>query len=272
MRPGMTKLVLPDASEDLATSLHVSREWLQECIDLLRDRPQLIFYGPPGTGKTYIAQKLAEHLAGDNVRLVQFHPSYPTRTSSRATGRPGDGGRSASSSRPARCGRIVDQAEDNPPVAVRPDHRRDQPRQPGEGLRRALLPARVPRRERSTCCTPRRRHGVHAPEEPLLHRHDEHRRPLDRAGRRGDAPPLRLLSLHPSTSRQAGLLRTLARGQGAPDRRRGPARRLNARDRGPDFKIGPSYFMRAAVHESTGLERTWRTSILPLLEEHHYGE
>ena len=38
----------------------------------------MIFQGPPGTGKTYVAQKLAECLAGssDRVRLVQFHPSY----------------------------------------------------------------------------------------------------------------------------------------------------------------------------------------------------
>ena len=34
--------------------------------------------GAPGTGKTYVAQKLAECLAGSSkrVRLVQFHPSY----------------------------------------------------------------------------------------------------------------------------------------------------------------------------------------------------
>lgn len=30
--------------------------------------------------------------------------------------------------------------------------------------------------------------------------------------------------------------------------------------------------MRSAVHREGGLERTWRTSILPLLEEHHFGE
>ena len=30
--------------------------------------------------------------------------------------------------------------------------------------------------------------------------------------------------------------------------------------------------MRKAVHESGGLERAWRTAILPLLEEHHYGD
>lgn len=47
---------------------------------------------------------------------------------------------------------------------------------------------------------------------------------------------------------------------------------LNAQILDEDFKIGPSYFMRPAVYDGGGLERTWRTSILPLLEEHHYGE
>ncbi len=45
---------------------------------LLEDKRQVIFQGPPGTGKTYVAQKLARHLAGseERVTLVQFHPSY----------------------------------------------------------------------------------------------------------------------------------------------------------------------------------------------------
>ncbi len=69
-------LALRDVTDGLAEQLHVDRSWLNECVELLRDRPQLIFYGPPGTGKTYITQALAAHLAGDNVRLVQFHPAY----------------------------------------------------------------------------------------------------------------------------------------------------------------------------------------------------
>ena len=45
---------------------------------MLEDKKQVIFQGPPGTGKTFLAKKLAEHLAGDKnrVTLVQFHPSY----------------------------------------------------------------------------------------------------------------------------------------------------------------------------------------------------
>ena len=72
---------LPDVTEELAEKLCLPHalDWLQECVELLRDRPQLIFYGPPGTGKTYLAQELASHLVGgkpENVQLVQFHPAY----------------------------------------------------------------------------------------------------------------------------------------------------------------------------------------------------
>jgi 5-methylcytosine-specific restriction protein B len=47
---------------------------------------------------------------------------------------------------------------------------------------------------------------------------------------------------------------------------------LNARIDDPDFRIGPSYLMKKGVHRDGGLERTWRTKVLPLLEEHHYGD
>ena len=52
--------------------------FLDDIVSMLKDKKQVIFQGPPGTGKTYVAQKLAEHLAGtsDRVTLVQFHPSY----------------------------------------------------------------------------------------------------------------------------------------------------------------------------------------------------
>lgn len=53
------------------------RKFINEMLDLLREKRQIVFYGPPGTGKTYIAKKLAEAIAPDPElrRLVQFHPS-----------------------------------------------------------------------------------------------------------------------------------------------------------------------------------------------------
>ena len=70
-----------DADPDLgflADELLLDLDFLEEIRLLLEDRRQIIFQGPPGTGKTYVAQKLAECLAGspDRVTIVQFHPSY----------------------------------------------------------------------------------------------------------------------------------------------------------------------------------------------------
>jgi 5-methylcytosine-specific restriction protein B len=64
--------------QGLADELLLDLEWLSETVELLRDKRQIIFYGPPGTGKTYVARKLAEYIAQDptRVEIVQFHPSY----------------------------------------------------------------------------------------------------------------------------------------------------------------------------------------------------
>ena len=67
-----------DRTADLAEQLYLSAQFLETIGTLLTDKKQVIFQGPPGTGKTYVAQALAEHLAGspECVTLVQFHPSY----------------------------------------------------------------------------------------------------------------------------------------------------------------------------------------------------
>ena len=64
--------------DKLTEELHLPVNFLENIDNLLTDKRQVIFQGPPGTGKTYVAQKLANHLAGskDRVTLVQFHPSY----------------------------------------------------------------------------------------------------------------------------------------------------------------------------------------------------
>ena len=65
------------ASPRLADELLVDEEFLDDIVELLRDKGQVILYGPPGTGKTYLARKLAKVLAPDEScrALVQFHPS-----------------------------------------------------------------------------------------------------------------------------------------------------------------------------------------------------
>jgi hypothetical protein len=70
--------LIPPATDELARSVYLPRAWLQEAVDLLHEKRQVIFYGPPGTGKTFVAQALGEHLraAGGDWQLVQFHPAY----------------------------------------------------------------------------------------------------------------------------------------------------------------------------------------------------
>ena len=63
--------------EPLANELRLGADFLSEIWALLEDKRQIIFQGPPGTGKTYVAQQLAKYLASsDRVTIVQFHPSY----------------------------------------------------------------------------------------------------------------------------------------------------------------------------------------------------
>ncbi|MEV6091473.1 AAA family ATPase [Streptomyces cellulosae] len=91
--------VLPDATSELAEALLMpDTTWLQDCVELLRATPQLIFHGPPGTGKTYTALALARHLAPSpaiwpappaprTYASSSSTPPIPTRTSSRASAR-----------------------------------------------------------------------------------------------------------------------------------------------------------------------------------------
>jgi 5-methylcytosine-specific restriction protein B len=77
--PPRAEALLPPATEQLATGLTLDRAWLQEILDLLEEKKQIICYGPPGTGKTFVAQALAGHVtsvAGGAWELVQFHPAY----------------------------------------------------------------------------------------------------------------------------------------------------------------------------------------------------
>lgn len=63
---------------DAAVDTYLERETLEEWLDILYERKQMIIYGPPGTGKTYTAQRLARIMTQSERRicLVQFHPSY----------------------------------------------------------------------------------------------------------------------------------------------------------------------------------------------------
>jgi len=264
--PVVEPVVLPPATHELADSLHVSQGWLQECVDLLNDRPQLIFYGPPGTGKTYIAQALAKHVAGERVRLVQFHPSYSYEDFFEGYRPKEDGGFRLM---PGPMRKIVDQAVENPRDAfvliIDEINRGNLAKVFGELY--FLLEYRDQNVEL-----------LYADEDFSLPKNvfiigtmntaDRSIALVDAAMRRRFA----FLALHPSEEPTRKVLRSWLEREGHPARVADLLDELNARIEDADFKIGPSYFMRPAVHADGGLERTWRTSILPLLEEHHFGE
>ncbi|MGV0741021.1 McrB family protein [Mycolicibacterium sp. XJ870] len=274
--PRASSLNLPDASDELATRLHVSKGWLQECIDLLRDRPQLIYYGPPGTGKTYLAKELARYLTdAANVTIVQFHPAYSYEDFFEGF-RPhgGNGGQVGFALTPGPLRSLVDRATDNPDAVyvliVDEINRGNLPKIFGELY--FLLEYRdetIDLLYSSDNTEP-----FSLPKNIIIlgtmNTADRSIALVDAAIRRRFA----FLPLHPSEQPTNGILRSWLAAKGHTGEVADLLDELNARIADVDFKIGPSYFMRPAVFDSSGkgLERVWRTDILPLLEEHHYGD
>ncbi|MFJ6681662.1 AAA family ATPase [Streptomyces werraensis] len=280
---GRTGSELPAVNSPLADELLITEDWLTEVRDLLQDRQQLIFYGPPGTGKTYLAQHIAEHLAGDPraVKLVQFHPSYayedffegfrPVITKPEAAAGTGT---LAFDLRPGPFRKLVDLAEADPstPYFLIIDE-----------INRANL-AKVfgelyfVLEYRNRPVDLQYSGEFHLPRNVFIigtmNTADRSIALVDAAMRRRFA----FVALHPDEEPTDGMLARWIEEQ-TKSAKISPTedvaalhRELNRRIEDKDFRIGPSYLMRPSVYAPGGLERVWRTSILPLLEEHHYGD
>ncbi|WP_225830426.1 DUF4357 domain-containing protein [Streptomyces sp. NK08204] len=270
------ELDFPQPDEALRKKLNVhSLEWLREVRDLLWDERQLIFYGPPGTGKTYLAQELAEFLGGgpEQVKLVQFHPSYAYEDffeGFRPREDP-DTHEVAFRLTPGPLRELADLArlEGNRHIPhfliIDEINRANLAKVFGE------LYFLLEYRKKSVRLT-------YSGEDFALPRNlfvigtmntaDRSIALVDAAMRRRFA----FVELSPRTEPTSGLLRRWLKSEGRDAAPADLLEALNARIDDADFRIGPSYLMKPGVYREGGLERTWRTKILPLLEEHHYGE
>ncbi|SFE23073.1 5-methylcytosine-specific restriction enzyme B [Actinopolyspora alba] len=270
------ELELPEPTAELANELLVHDiAWLREARELLWDDKQLVFHGPPGTGKTYLALKLAEFLGGgpEQVSLVQFHPSYSYEDFFEGF-RP----REDPGSR-----EVAFRLQDGP-LRELADHaslegNRHLPHfLVIDEINRANL-AKVfgelyfllEYRNRSVRLTYSGDDFALPPNLFLIGTMNT----ADRSIALVDAAMRRRFSfveLSPGIEPTRGLLRRWLAEQGHAPEPADLLDELNRRIPDSDFHIGPSYLMNKSVYRQGGLERTWRTKILPLLEEHHYGE
>ncbi|MFG3526672.1 AAA family ATPase [Streptomyces sp. NPDC047917] len=267
---------LPDITGALAADLLVhEKEWLEDVRELLVDERQMVFYGPPGTGKTYLAMKLAEHFGGgpEQVKIVQFHPSYAYEDFFEGF-RPVEDDETREVAFRLTAGPLRELAD----LASREGNRNIPHFLIIDEINRANL-AKVfgelyfllEYRQRSVRLTYSGDDFALPPNLFVIGTMNTADRSIalvDAAMRRRFA----FVELSPRTEPTAGLLARWLESQGKDGE---PARlldALNARIDDTDFAIGPSYLMKPGVYRKGGLDRTWRTKILPLLEEHHYGE
>jgi len=267
---------LPGPTDELAAELLVhDTAWLREVRDLLADDRQLVLYGPPGTGKTYLALKLAEFLGGgpEQVKLVQFHPSYAYEDFFEGF-RPQEDPQTREVAFRLTAGPLRELAD----LASREGNRHIPHFLIIDEINRANL-AKVfgelyfllEYRNKSVRLTYSGDDFALPPNLFVIGTMNTADRSIalvDAAMRRRFA----FVELSPRTEPTRGLLRRWLAKEGKGAEPADLLEALNSRIDDPDFRIGPSYLMKKGVYREGGLERTWRTKILPLMEEHHYGE
>jgi len=267
---------LPAVTDEVARSLHMDREPLQEIVDLLQLRRQLVLYGPPGTGKTYVAKELAKHLVGDRsrVRLVQFHPSYsyedffegfrPTLEDGQAGFKLQDGPLKSLAAEASN-----EENRENAYVLIIDEMNRANLAKVfgelyflleyrNEAVRLQYQPEKV----------------FYLPPNLFIigtmNTTDRSIALVDAAIRRR----FPFVEMHPTEEPVKSVLGRYLAANKITDGREALLAELNRRmgDHGRDLQIGPSYLMRGDIKTDADIDRVWRYDILPLIDEHFYGQ
>lgn len=261
------ELSLPNADDKLADELLMEVPWLQEVVDLLWARKQVIFYGPPGTGKTYLAMKLARFLAESNaVKLVQFHAAYTYEDFFEGFRPTDDNGSLKFARHQGPFRRLVEDARLHPAdpyiLVIDEINRANLASVFGELyflLEYREEPISLLYSEESNFTLPPNVFII-----GTMNTTDRSIAAVDAAIRRRFA----FVELHPNEKPVSGLLRRWIDREDLDSEAADLLDTLNDEIAEWDLKLGPSYFMRPEVFQDGGLARVWRTSVLPLLEEH----
>lgn len=274
--PVIPELELPDPTQALADELLLPLDWLWETVDLLREKQQIVLYGPPGTGKTFVAQALATYLTeatGGDFTLVQFHPSYAYedffegfRPQKSLTG---EGGITFDLL-PGPFKRLALEAESHPGSAyfllIDEMNRANLAKVFGELY--SLLEYRD--RKIALQYSPEAEFSLPANLYVIgtMNTADRSIALVDAAMRRR----FYFQALFPGQKPLDRLLRDWLEKHHLPGTGADLLDELNEVLADPDGAVGPSYLMTERVGQQGGVERVWRTSILPLLQERHFGE
>jgi 5-methylcytosine-specific restriction protein B len=249
--------------------------FLDEVASLLQEKGQVIFYGPPGTGKTYVAQRLAQAIAGSPSRqmIVQFHPSssyedffegYRPQTD--------DAGTMTYALMPGPLARMVDMARQAPNVPhvmiIDEINRANLPKVFGELL--FLLEYRdvsiqTLYRPDETFEIPKNLFFI-----GTMNTADRSIALVDAALRRR----FHFVPFFPEQDQMEGLLRRWLEHHDGDPRIASLVEWVNRElvlDIGEHLQIGPSYFMKPGISEDD-LGRIWKYSIEPFIEEQLFGQ
>ena len=266
-----------DLIEKAARELFVSVDFLREIVDLLREKKQIIFYGPPGTGKTYLARRLARALVNEDegrYRLVQFHPSYAYEDFFEGYRPVTDtDGQLTYELRQGPFAQMSDIAESSPAaehvMIIDEINRANLPKVFGELL--FLLeyrddPAYTQYRPDEPFTVPEKLYLI-----GTMNTADRSIALVDAAMRRR----FHFVPFFPHEGEVAGLLRRWLEARQGPSWVADLLEQVNEELRndlgGPHLQIGPSYFMVEQLDEPK-VERIWRYSIHPYIEEQLFGQ